>query len=129
MSDGHDLGPLRVMLAEQPAADRQIIAGRAFPFGTAYVPAIDRWWEAFRAAGFPDVGQQAYSERIEHYCAARSIDGIEPRHVPEMDRETVLNLLRLIQREERFCDGAWADWYRRGLFHAIARRLIDLSPR
>ena len=125
-----DLGPLRAALAELPPPERDMIADRAFPFGTSYCRAIDAWWEAFAAAGFPGAGQHDYSTRIEAYCATHGIeDGIELRHVAAMDRDSLLNLLRLIQREERFCDGAWADWHRRGMFHAIAERCVAIVGR
>lgn len=44
-----------------------------------------------------------------------------------MSKAECFYLLRMIQRSERFCDGAWGEAHKQDLFHAIARRLMDLA--
>ena len=130
-----DLQPLRAMLRDMPTADAMIAEWRGGPRENGgvqspypeYGPVIDRLWAAFAAAGFPEMGQQDYMAVMSRWRAAHAVQRVAPAHVGQMDRETCFNLLREIQRSERFCDGAWLGAWREGLFHAVAERLVALG--
>ena len=130
-----DLEPLRTLQGEMPPSTTEIAQWRGGPCDDGsfqspypeYGPIVDRMWAAFTAAGFPDMGQREYTLVMERWCAEHGVEQIAPEHVALMDRELCYNLLRQIQRSERFCDGAWLGAWRDGLFHALVERLLALG--
>jgi hypothetical protein len=95
--------------------------------GVGYLPVMDRIWETFFLAGFGDRGQEDYPAWRDRFLSRAGADSFTPEMVAGMTHSDCRYLLRAIQRAERFCDGAWAEAHAQGLFHALARRLMELA--
>jgi hypothetical protein len=125
------------MLDQMPAWDEPVTEGRPYLRqegpgeyviqGSAYLPVMDRIWATFAQAGFPYEGQYDYLSWCRRFLEEAKAEWFTPGLVATMSRDECFYLLRTIQRKERFCDGAWAAEYRGELFHALARRLIELD--
>ena len=127
------------MLDQMPAPGEPVTDGRPYlreeapnefvVQGVGYLPVMYRSWETFFRAGFGDRGQEDYPEWRDRFLQAAGASSFTPEMVAGMTRQDCRYLLRTIQRGERFCDGAWASAHAQGLFHAIARRLMELAKR
>ena len=125
------------MLDEMPAPGEPITDGRPYLKeeapneyvirGVGYLPAMDRIWATFWQVGFADKGQFDYPKWRDRFLAEHEAECFTPDLVAGMSRNDCHYLLRLIQRAERFGDGSWASAHEQGLFHAIARRLMELA--
>ena len=125
------------MLDEMPAPGEPITDGRPYLKeeapneyviqGVGYLPAMGRIWATFRLVGFRKEGQYDYGQWRDAWLKRWGADCFTPEQVAEMSRADCHYLLRTIERGERFCDGAWASAHEQGLFHAVARRLMQLA--
>ena len=97
--------------------------------GVGYLPMMDRIWATFRTAGFPTEGQFEYGAWRDAWLAKAGAETFTPEQIATMTREDCHNLLRMIERAERFGDGAWQEAHWAGWFHAIARRMVGLARR
>ena len=132
-----DSWSLPELLERMPAAGEPITDGKPYMReeapgeyviqGVGYLPMVDRIWATFRTAGFPTEGQFEYGAWLDAWLDKAGADRLSVGHVATMTREDCYNLLRFIERAERFGDGAWQAAHQDGLFHAIARRLIELA--
>ena len=142
MSRAPDFGPLRAVLKDMPPPAAPATTGDPYLRqeaenewviqGPHYLPFIDELWAAFRAAGFPEIGQVHYISYLDEWVRQHppsnpEWDLPEPAQVAMMSREDCFNLLRYIERGERFGDGLWSAAHGIGWFHAIAERLIELG--
>jgi hypothetical protein len=90
-----------------------------------YTRTIPDFWDALTGVpGWSHGNTQDYLGVVRRWRESEKLDTILPEHLERMDRATLLNFLRWIDRGERFCDGHWSSAFKGGLFHAAARALI-----
>lgn len=134
-----DLRPLRDWLASHPSPDEPVatlhlgvpVSGEGasvlgFPWHD-YGPALPTFWEAVRATDWEAADTQDYMTIVDRWLGAAGADRLQPAHFARMDRATLYNALRWLDRGERFSDGLWARAFQDGLLHAAARALIALG--
>ena len=122
-----DTVPLQHWLAEHPSTD-EVVARWQSPEGRFafpdYTPTIPTFWDAVDAGGWP-VDTLDYPTVMAAWRQAHG-SALRVEQVVGMDRHTLFNALRAVQRGERFCDGAW-EAFRNGVLHAMARAVIALE--
>ncbi len=128
-----DLQPLRDWLAAHPTPEERIAewgggeAGQrengtpamTLPYPD-YTPTIVAFWAALEAAGWREVDTSDYMAVTDRWSGTNQIGQVMPKHLAAMDRATLLNFLRSIERSERFCDGTWVSHFENGFLHAAA---------
>lgn len=123
-----DTQPLQRWLASHPDSDENVAAWQAPNGGLAfpdYTATITTFWDAVEALGWP----VATGDYIAVLAAWRKANGgtLTIAQVGDLDRHTLFNALRAVQRSERFCDGAWEGAFRDGMLHALARAAITME--
>lgn len=125
-----DTALLERWLADHPSTDEVVAEWRAPTGGMsfpAYSATIDDFWEAVEALGWPvetrDYHAVLAAWRAEHAEVA------DVEQIAAMDRHTLFNRLRSVQRSERFGDGNWEAAFRGGVMHALARALVAMEGR
>lgn len=135
-----DFGPLRAWLAAHPSPDEPVGVYQSGPESRTedghrvislgyfdYGPAIDELWTAIDATDWDATDTTDYLAVTTRWQESNGVERVGPADVTRMDRATLLNQLRWIQRGERFCDGHWAAEWQAGTIHAAARALLALG--
>ena len=93
-----------------------------------YHAGIDGLFRRFRAGEFGFAkDDRAYSRGMDRFGTISALEREGAAAIARMDRQDCLLLLRVFDRQERFCDGARAAAHEQGFLHALLKRLIALE--